>query len=196
MKFDAHAMTRLQDDKTAAWHAVDITIDHDELFSLVLQNHSYNFQLWHEEDKARRDDCGFEYVYHAKRAIDGFNQQRNNMIEAIDEYLVDALQPKTNGVAFNSETPGMMIDRLSILSLKAFHMAEQLDRKDVDDQHIANCQHKLKVIKLQQQHLQTALQELLSEVAAGIRSFHVYKQFKMYNDPSLNPQLYKQLQDA
>ncbi len=191
MKFDASIITQLQDKKTAEWHNVDIIIDNNDLLGMVLNNHAFNFQLWHEEDKARREDCGFEYIYQAKRAIDGFNQQRNNMIEAIDDYLVSHYQPAVENVSFNSETPGMMIDRLSILSLKLFHMAEQLQRDDVELPHLLQCKSKVVVIKLQQQHLQNALQELMQDVIAGHRSFRVYKQFKMYNDPSLNPQLYR-----
>ncbi len=126
----------------------------------------------------------------AKRAIDGFNQQRNNFIEEMDKVLVAELRPKESDVPKNSETPGMMIDRLSILALKEYHMREETERKDVDEKHIASCSEKLARITLQRSDLVRCLEELLEEVSKGTRSFSVYYQFKMYNDPALNPQLY------
>lgn len=176
---------------TQEWHLADVVVPSGEGFlCLVAENHSRNYKLWHEEDLARRDDIGAEPVREAKRAIDRYNQQRNDFIEQMDKALVAALQPKESGVAFNSETPGMMIDRLSILALKDYHMQEQVDRLDASAEHRANCQRKLAVIRRQRADLCGCLQCLLDEVRKGTRSFRVYFQFKMYNDPSLNPQLY------
>ena len=92
----------------------------------------------------------------------------------------------------HTETPGMIIDRLSILSLKIYHMAEQLERDDVDDNHKQQCLNKLNILKLQRQDLLTALQQLFAELKNQTRTFRLYKQMKMYNDATLNPQLYKQ----
>lgn len=150
-----------------------------------------NFQLWHEEDIARRDDLGSERVHQAKRAIDGFNQQRNNFIEEMDKELVAALKPLEYGVPRNSETPGMIIDRLSILSLKEFHMREEAERTDATQEHRATCGTKLARIIHQRGDLTQSLADLLNDVAGGRRTFGVYYQFKMYNDPDLNPQLYR-----
>ena len=157
----------------------------------VQKNHWFNYQLWHAEDKARRDDKGFKYVYQAKRAIDGFNQQRNNQMEIIDEWLYHFLKPELNAqIPVHSETPGMMIDRLSILSLKAYHMHEQVVRDDANDHHKKQCQIKLDVIMAQKKQLAHCLTTLLQEVLSKSRTFKVYHQFKMYNDPQLNPELY------
>jgi len=160
---------------------------------IVEENHAYNYRLWHEEDKARRDDKGAEFVYHAKRNIDHFNQQRNNCMEKMDHWLQQALQPADvmiKSCPVNSETPGMIIDRLSILSLKHYHMALQTTRQDVDDNHRTNCQSKLELIDCQRNQLLLCLTAFLQEILDKERTFRLYHQLKMYNDKTLNPELY------
>lgn len=172
-------------------HAIELT--QQGFLKIVEENHACNYQLWHEEDKARRDDKGAEFVYHAKRNIDHFNQQRNNCMEKMDQWLQQALQPVDATVdhcPVNSETPGMIIDRLSILSLKHYHMALQTTRQDVDDAHRANCQSKLALIHHQRNQLLLCLTELLQEILDKKRTFRLYHQLKMYNDKTLNPELY------
>ena len=189
---DVNAITTLQKQKTQSWQQQAVDESQQGFLQLVEKNHSFNFQLWYEEDKARRDDMGFEYVYQAKRKIDDYNQARNNMIEAMDEYLYRLLQPKQpDECAVNSETPGMIIDRLSILALKEYNMHKQTERNDVDESHRAQCQQKLDVIGQQLEQLSQCLKELLAHVSDGSRTFRLYHQFKMYNDPTLNPQLYE-----
>ena len=190
MKFDPQEIAALQSELTAKWHEVTPAASGDGFLRLVQENHQRNFELWHEEDIARRDDLGSERVHQAKRAIDRFNQERNNFIEEMDKVLVAELKPAESGVPKNSETPGMIIDRLSILALKEFHMREETVRTDVNDEHRSNCSAKLARILHQRSDLTQSLTELLGDVAAGHRTFAVYYQFKMYNDPALNPQLY------
>lgn len=201
MSFSATEIAASQTALTARWHQVSPAVDvraATELPSpaqafahLVQHNHLRNFQLWHEEDIARRDDLGFEAVYRAKRAIDRYNQERNNYIEAMDQSLVETLQPRTAGVPRNSETPGMMIDRLSILALKEFHMQEETIRADASPEHRAKCSEKLARLRTQRADLIACLDEFLADLREGRRTFTVYFQFKMYNDPALNPQLYR-----
>lgn len=174
---------------TAEWHTVTPAAAADGFLRLVAENHLRNFSLWHEEDIARRDDLGDESVRKCKRAIDAYNQQRNDFVEQMDKALVESLKPRAD-CPFNSETPGMMIDRLSILALKEFHMREQALRPDASKEHKDKCAFRLDVIARQREDLSNALQTLLDEVKSGTRSFRVYFQFKMYNDPSMNPQLY------
>jgi hypothetical protein len=181
---------------TARWHQVTPAAAGDDLLRLVEENHLRNFSLWHVEDVARRDDLGFETVYRAKRDIDRFNQERNNFAEEMDKALVAALQPRESGCPRNSETPGMIIDRLSILSLKEYHMHEETVRADAPAEHRARCGEKLARIRRQRDDLTACLAELIADVAAGRRTFSVYFQFKMYNDPALNPQLYRQASKA
>ncbi len=190
MTFDPAEIAALQSDLTARWHAETPAAAGDGFLRLVQENHLRNFELWHEEDIARRDDLGSERVHQAKRAIDRFNQERNNFIEEMDKALAAALQPAESGCPKNSETPGMMIDRLSILALKEYHMREEAERDDASAEHRAKCAEKLARIVLQRADLTQCLAELLDAVAARTRTFAVYYQFKMYNDPALNPQLY------
>ena len=190
MTIDPSQIAQLQTDLTSHWHDEPPAAADEGFLRLVQENHLRNFQLWHEEDIARRDDLGSERVHQAKRAIDRFNQERNNFIEEMDKALVTALQPAESGCPKNSETPGMMIDRLSILALKEYHMWEETMRDDASSEHRAKCAEKLARIRLQRADLTQCLAELLDSVAAGTRTFAVYYQFKMYNDPALNPQLY------
>ncbi|NSL17131.1 DUF4254 domain-containing protein [Tatlockia micdadei] len=173
------------------WKNSELIFNHQNFLALVEENHAFNYQLWHAEDRARRDDMGYEFVYSAKREIDHYNQQRNNRMEAMDEWLYNALKPADpNDCPVHSETPGMMIDRLSILALKAYHMNLQAKREEVDDAHRQKCHRKWQTIIAQQNQLLDCLKHLFNEIADGTRTFRVYHQFKMYNDPTLNPQLY------
>lgn len=185
-------IVHLQENAIQSWKKQE-SLSVDEAFlNLVLNNHAFNYQLWHAEDRARREDMGFEFVYKAKREIDHCNQQRNNFMENMDEWLFVHLKPAAADVcAVHSETPGMMIDRLSILALKIYHMNVQATRADVDETHQQQCQKKLQVLNQQQHQLKQCLRTLLEEVEQKTRTFKVYHQFKMYNDPALNPELYQ-----
>jgi hypothetical protein len=184
---------RLHRESILLWKTQPIIPNKSEFLNLVLQNHAFNFQLWQEEDKARREDKGFEFVYNAKRQIDHFNQQRNNHMELMDQWLYQ--QVKLTAVAavdcpVHSETPGMMIDRLSILSLKQFHMGLQTTRQNVDEPHRLSCLDKLQLIERQRNQLLICLREFFDDCLSGKRTFKLYLQLKMYNDKNLNPELY------
>jgi hypothetical protein len=193
MHFDTNEIATLQSALTATWHHEEPCAAGHDFLKLVQENHLRNFMLWHEEDIARRDDLGSERIHQAKRAIDRYNQERNNFIEEMDKALVAALQPADTGCPKNSETPGMIIDRLSIMALKEFHMREEALRGEASETHRATCAEKLERIILQRSDLTQSLRELLADVTAGTRTFAVYYQFKMYNDPALNPQLYQSI---
>jgi hypothetical protein len=180
----------VQTGKTGEWHEHAIAPSQEGFLALVEENHHCNFELWHEEDRARRDDLGFEHVYRAKRAIDRWNQRRNDFIEQMDRWLVERLPAFADSVPMNSETPGMIIDRLSINALRSYHMAEEAERPTAPEEQRAACRRKLTVIRQQRGDLLAALDALLREAAAGKRGFRVYFQFKMYNDPALNPEVY------
>jgi hypothetical protein len=155
-------------------------------------NHRFNTLLWDEEDQARRRDVADSAIAANKRAIDGYNQKRNDAIERIDEALLvrlAAVAPRA-GAWHNSETAGAMIDRLSILALKVFHMRAQTERADAAADHVAACREKLARLVLQRNDLARCLDTLLTAAARGDAFWRVYRQFKMYNDPALNPYLY------
>lgn len=182
----------LQEDCIARWKADGITLSESGLNQLIEENHAFNYQLWHAEDRARREDKGFEYVYLAKREIDHCNQQRNNRMEAIDSYFWELLKPSVDSSCpVHSETPGMMIDRLSIMALKKYHMAEQTVRPEVDEAHREKAREKCNRLNAQHQQLLLCLNILLKEIQEARRTFRLYHQCKMYNDPTLNPALYQ-----
>ena len=160
----------------------------------IVANHRFNCLLWREEDKARRQDVPAADIAAGKRRIDSYNQQRNDAVEAIDEALLASLE----GVApmpdarLSSETAGAMIDRLSILALKLHHMRAQTERGDADAAHVDACAVRLQRLVAQRADLSGCLDRLLREAREGRAYFKVYRQFKMYNDPALNPYLYGQ----
>ena len=155
-------------------------------------NHWHNCSLWEQEDLARRRLAPDADIASNKRAIDAHNQKRNDAIERIDEALLGILKdisPRKNARQ-NSETAGAMIDRLSILSLKIHHMRLQTERKDVDAGHVDMTRKRLEVLKEQRNDLAACLDRLLDDAARGEAYFKVYRQYKMYNDPKLNPAIY------
>jgi hypothetical protein len=158
------------------------------------ENHWHNCRLWAEEDLARRRGVADVEIAANKRTIDAHNQKRNDAIERIDEELLAALHvaKRKPAARLSSETPGAMIDRLSILALKIHHMRLQTERKDVDSQHIETCRTKLAQLIEQRTDLAACLDRLLEEVRRGESYFKLYRQFKMYNDPKLNPALYNE----
>ena len=189
--FDLQAIDTLQLKKTVEWHQGPYNVSQDGFLQHVEENHYCNFELWHEEDRARRDDKGCRFVYQAKRNIDGWNQKRNDLIEKMDRWLVERLPDMPNDIAMNSETPGMIIDRLSILTLKAFHMKEEAQRESAQRSQRDRCTEKLDIIRRQHADLFEALEQLMADVMKAKRGFRIYSQFKMYNDPALNPELYE-----
>ena len=185
-------MTTFQHDAIVRWKSSGVQTQEQGIMQAVEANHAYNYQLWHAEDRARRQDMGDAFIVKAKREIDACNQKRNNQMEHIDQFMIQELQPAPHYTCkVHSETPGMMIDRLSILALKIYHMKEQTLRQDVEPSHLQQCQIKFNQLCIQQQQLASCLHELLREVKEKTRTFRVYQQHKMYNDPQLNPELYK-----
>jgi hypothetical protein len=165
----------------------------NSIFEFIEGNHFFNTRLWNEEDLARRKTVSDSEIAQNKRAIDKFNQSRNDFIEKIDDYILGhVLISSCENSKQNSETLGAMIDRLSILSLKIFHMTIQTKRTNVLEDHIIACSEKLKILMKQRDDLCLCFDDLIHDCIIGLRYFKQYKQFKMYNDPNLNPQIYIQ----
>ncbi|HZZ72061.1 MAG TPA: DUF4254 domain-containing protein [Pirellulales bacterium] len=187
-------LVELQQATVARWHREPLDNRYGGFHGLVCQQHQYNYALWHEEDMARSPEAGDMRIAAVKRAIDRYNQQRNDAIEKLDDFLVAAVatlgivaQPEAK---LNTETPGSTIDRLSILALRIYHMQEQVERADATSEHVAKAEHRLAILREQHRDLSSALADLLADIFAGRKRLKVYRQFKMYNDPSLNPYLY------
>lgn len=147
---------------------------------------------WHLEDIIRDPQIDPIEALQLKRRIDKSNQERTDLVEMIDSYFLtqySEVKPLENA-SINTESPAWAIDRLSILALKIYHMQEQVDRKDADMEHVALCRAKLAVLLEQQKDLSSAIDQLLADIEAGKKYMKVYKQMKMYNDPSTNPILY------
>ena len=160
------------------------------LWQAIEDNHRCNCLLWDEEDLARRRNVPDAEIASNKRAIDGYNQKRNDAIERIDEHFLVLFSSTKENARLSSETPGAMTDRLSILSLKIHHMRLQTLRTDVGSAHLENCRSKLNRLNEQRTDLAACLDRLLAECERGEAWFKVYRQFKMYNDPALNPAIY------
>lgn len=187
----------------AALASPPVSAEANDVAGWVAVNHFHNRSLWAQEDLARRTQAPDAEIVANKRAIDRHNQARNDAIERIDEFLLSALglvDPATiatalpvstvaPGARLNSETAGSMLDRISILGLKIAAMREQTQRTDVDDAHRQACGERLQRLVQQRADLGNCYDELLADARAGRAYFKVYRQFKMYNDPRLNPAL-------
>jgi len=192
----------------AGWPAAEPPPRDAAMWLWMQTNHRFNSLLWAEEDLARRTQVGDDQIAANKRAIDRYNQARNDATERIDELLLTALglvdpasarsdaplSTAKPGSRLNSETAGSMIDRLSILALKVHAMRQQGERRDVDDLHRNSSRAKLERLLQQRADLGGCLDALLADAQAGRAHFKVYRQFKMYNDPRFNPALVSEQQ--
>jgi hypothetical protein len=152
---------------------------------------------WHLEDIIRDPNIDPAEGIKIKRRIDKSNQDRTDLVEKIDDWFLQefgGVQPRP-GARINSETPAWLLDRMSILLLKIYHMKEQTLRQDVSAEHIAKCNQKLGILLEQRNDMKLAFDELIEDIGSGARRFKVYRQMKMYNDASLNPILYAQKKD-
>lgn len=149
---------------------------------------------WHLEDIIRDPDIDPKAALALKRRIDRSNQERTDLVEEIDSYFRDKYRGVSTlpGATLNTESPAWAIDRLSILALKIYHMAEQAGRGDASEEHRARCKAKLDVLLEQRKDLSLAIDQLIGDIEAGRKYMKVYRQMKMYNDPSTNPVLYAQ----
>ncbi|MCF0196198.1 MAG: DUF4254 domain-containing protein, partial [Bacteroidaceae bacterium] len=148
---------------------------------------------WHFEDIIRDPHIDPVEALTLKRRIDRSNQDRTDLVETIDSYFYTKYHQITPApdATINTESPAWAVDRLSILALKIYHMKEQVERPDATPEHRATCQAKLDVLLQQRTDLSAAIDQLLADIEAGRKYMKVYKQMKMYNDPSTNPVLYK-----
>jgi hypothetical protein len=188
----APQIVHLHDQATLFWHnpSAPRPSASARFDQLVLDQHRANFDLWHREDAARDPLAGDPAIAACKRTIDKLNQLRNDLTERLDSDLLDSLPPLDPSLPLHSETPGLMIDRLSILALKIFHTSEEINRSSATGEHRGRNRERLTILNEQRDDLYRSLAELWTDIRAGRRRFKLYRQLKMYNDPALNPVLY------
>ncbi len=161
---------------------------------LVNRQHRANFDLWHIEDEARTPGALDAELAEVKRRVDQTNQNRNDLAEQLDRTLLLWLEDRgllNPDAKLNSEPPGMIIDRLSILALKIFHTREEVERPDAPPGHGPRNRERLAILEEQRSDLAECLDQLWRDTLHGTRRFRLYRQLKMYNDPSLNPAIYR-----
>ena len=188
---------------TQEWHAATPTMSMPEndaketLESAVQALHAANFELWHTEDDARAPRADDSAIACAKRKIDRTNQRRNDQMEHCDAFLLVELAAQHlphPSAELHSETPGMMLDRLSILTLKRYHTLEEITRSNAPAGHADRNKERLNILERQRNDLARCLDQLWAAILQGQRRFNIYRQLKMYNDPALNPAVYKAIQ--
>jgi hypothetical protein len=192
---DVQSITDLHRLTVYRWHR---QTEPDNLYEgfleLVCAQHQCNYLLWHEEDIARDPTATDAQIAQVKRNIDRLNQMRNDRIEQFDEALLQHLKDEgvtaEHTVPLNTETAGSTIDRLSILALRIYHMEEQADRPEVTPTHRQRATQRLSILYEQHRDLSRSLGELIEDLFDGRKRLKIYRQFKMYNDPSLNPRIY------
>lgn len=172
---------------------IDNPFQKDSIDHLIYLKNWIDTIQWHYEDQIR--DPGLDPLegMQLKRRIDASNQRRTDVVEQIDDWFLALFKKVTakKGARINTESPAWVIDRLSILALKIYHMQEQVQRQDVDDRHKLVHQEKLNVLLEQQKDLSESFDHLIDELQHGDKVMKVYRQMKLYNDPETNPVLYK-----
>jgi hypothetical protein len=193
----AREIVELHDRRTEEWHRAGRMDPEPSAgwLGLVELQHRANFELWHIEDEARTPGATDGEIAAVKRRIDRTNQRRNDLAEELDRMLLAWLAERglpQPGAALNSESPGLMIDRLSILALKIHHTREEAERVGAPPGHAERNRERLAILDEQRADLAGCLDALWRETLEGSRRFKIYRQLKMYNDPALNPAIYGQ----
>jgi hypothetical protein len=204
----ADRIVELQDQRTDAWHhspgdfaaaepgaLADSKPDAEAgWLDAVARQHRANFDLWHIEDEARAPGASDAELAAVKRRVDATNQRRNDLAEQLDRALLGWLEAQglpNPEAPLNSESPGLIVDRLSILSLKIYHTREEAERQDAPAGHAERNRERLAILEEQRSDLAGCLEALWRQTLAGTRRFKLYRQLKMYNDPTLNPAIYR-----
>ncbi len=187
-------------DTVERWHRQPIDNPYDGVLGLICRQHAFNFELWHQEDIARSPNASDSTIAQVKREIDRLNQARNDYIEKVDDWITEELARRnvvpSADARQNTETPGSAMDRLSIMALRLYHYEEQLERDDVDEAHLEKVRRRIALCRQQKHDLSHALQQLIDGIAEGRFVHKTYRQMKMYNDPTLNPYLYRRQAEA
>ena len=173
-------------------HPMENPYEAGSLDALLYHKNWIDTVQWHLEDIIRNPNIDPVEALAIKRRIDKSNQDRTDMVEYVDSYMLDKYKDVVvaEDARLNTETPAWAIDRLSILALKIYHMRHETMREDASEAHRDTCRKKLDVLLVQREELSTAIDELIDDIAHGRKRMTSYQQMKMYNDPALNPVLY------
>lgn len=198
MTFTENAL-KIFGESTNSYHETD---DVDSIMPNPFINDTIEYDLfrknwidtvqWHLEDLIRIPEINADEALKLKRRIDKSNQERTDLVEKIDDYFLKIFSDVNvfPGAVLNTESPAWALDRMSILVLKIYHMNVEVNRKDISKDHFDKCNQKLSILLEQQDDLSESIDQLLKDIEEGRRYMKVYRQMKMYNDPSLNPSLY------
>jgi Protein of unknown function (DUF4254) len=192
---NAPQIVSLHDQCTQTWHTETPSVSPALLGfeRTVAEQHLANFELWHAEDNARIPGASDQEIAAIKHFIDRANQRRNDLAEQCDVFLLNFLSQHdlpAPGAELHSESPGLILDRLSILSLKQFHTREEVARVKAPPGHSERNLQRLRILTEQRDDLAGSLDRLWKQVIGRQRRFKLYRQLKMYNDPALNPAVY------
>jgi hypothetical protein len=202
----AKAIVELHDRQTRAWHTAQdssgqapAAVAEAEWTELVARQHQANTDLWHIEDEARAPGASDRELANVKRRVDTTNQRRNDLTEELDRALLVWLDSRglpNPEAPLHSESPGLIIDRLSILALKIYHTREESERTDAPAGHSDRNRERLGILEEQRADLAGCLDALWQDTLGGTRRFKLYRQLKMYNDPHLNPSIYRRTSEV
>ncbi|EQA43496.1 PF14063 family protein [Leptospira broomii serovar Hurstbridge str. 5399] len=196
MHLDSASVVSIFQKSIQDWHASESLSKNPypqtSLEHLFYKKNQIDTVQWHVEDEIRRPDLPDSNLVQFKRQIDALNQERTDTVELIDDFISSRFKdvPRKPNARMNSETPAWLIDRMSILELKIYHMEEQTRRTDATTAHIEACKTKLSILLEQRKDLSICLDEILDDLSKGEKYYKVYRQMKMYNDKNLNPSLY------
>lgn len=195
----AEKCNKIFDDTVVLYHATDdvdfqpvVPDGYGDIERILFAKNWIDAVQWHLEDIIRDPAIDPVEALALKRRIDRSNQERTDMVERLDSWFLE----KYAGVGavpdaeINTESPAWALDRLSILALKIYHMKAETDRPEAEAAHRDRCCAKLDVLLEQRRDLTEAIDRLLEAYACGRKRMKVYRQMKMYNDPSTNPILY------
>lgn len=138
---------------------------------------------WHEEDRSRAHGAGDAVLAGVKRSIDASNRRRVQTVDRLDAVIhagYSALGVIDPDAPLNSESPGSIIDRLSVLALKAWHAAEAVVEAQPADRRAM--QDRLAMLREQQRDLGGCLDALLGGIRDGRTGLKLYRQVKLYRD--------------
>ncbi len=168
-----------------------VELGKDDFGLCLAQLFFHNATLWGYEDEVRRTDVSIEEIVKYKRLIDCENQLRNDHIDKADGILLASLREQNiandSSLPINTETPGSVFDRMTILALRKYNLIKETERDDATIEHKEKCILKLKEVDDRITDLIISLSELLRDIFSGKKQLKSYGTHKLYNDPETNP---------